>query len=70
MGFNFILFCFWPVRDWNKMLFPLNVEESCFKSLGVLRSLAHLSAAKYVNKSHADYVVSLVKASLVKSMQI
>ena len=52
------------------MLFPLNVEESCFESFGSLRSVAHLTAAKYVNKSHADYVVSLVNVSLVKSMQI
>ena len=29
------------------MLFPLNVEESRFESFGSLRSVAHLSAAKY-----------------------
>ena len=45
------------------MLFPLNEEESCFESF-------YLSAAKCLNESHADYVVPLVKASLVKSMQI
>ena len=54
------------------MLFPWNVEESCFESFGSLRSVAHLTAAEYLNKSHADYeyFVSHVKASLVKSMQI
>ena len=29
------------------MLFPLNVEESCFESFGSLRSVALLLAAKY-----------------------
>ena len=47
----------WPVRHWSKMLFPLEV---CIL----------LPIYQLLNIYLVEYVVSLVKASLVKSIQI